>query len=83
VVREHATFDRRTWTANAGVAALAPNGKSLVVTDAQHTWFAALPTLSVRSGPNHVAIAVAFSPDGSRVWGVGLRSRVFSLHVHR
>jgi hypothetical protein len=82
-VREHASFYSIPWTANAGVAALAPDGKRLVVTDAQHTWFVSLETLKVRRGPNHVAIAIAFSPDGSRVWGVGQRSKVFSLRVNR
>jgi hypothetical protein len=82
VVRERARFYSIPWTANAGVAALAPNGKSLVISDAQHTWFASLPKLRVRRGPNHVAVAVAFAPDGSRVWGVGQRSRVFSLRVN-
>ena len=83
VVRKRAGFYAIPWTANAGVAALAADGKRLVVTDAQHTWFVSLSTLKVRRGPRHVAIALAFSPDGSRVWGVGERSRVFSLRVNR
>jgi hypothetical protein len=82
-VRRHASFSRSLWLANSGVAALAPDGKQLAVTDAQHTWFVSLPTLSVKRGPNHVAIALAFSPDGKRVYGVGERSRVFSLRVNR
>lgn len=82
-VREHASFYSIPWHATAGVAALAPDGRHLAVTDAQHTWFASLDTLRVRRGPSHVAIALAFSPDGSRVWGVGERSRVFSLRVNR
>jgi hypothetical protein len=80
---EHASFNRATWAANAGVAALAPDSKSLVVTDAQHVWFVSLQRFTVKPGPNHVAIALAFSPDGSRVFGVGERSRVFSLRVNR
>lgn len=80
-VREHASFYSIPWTANAGVAALSPDGKRLAVTDAQHTWFVSLTTLKVRRGPSHVAIALAFSPDGARVYGVGERSRVFSLRV--
>ena len=83
VVREHARFYSIPWNATAGIAALGPDGKRLVVTDAQHTWFVSLDTLRVRRGPSHVAIAIAFSPDGSRVWGVGQRSRVFSLRVNR
>jgi hypothetical protein len=82
-VREHATFNRATWTSNAGMASIAPAGGRLVVTDAQHTWFVSLGSLKVKAGPNHVAVALAFSPDGSRVFGVGERSRVFSLRVNR
>jgi len=82
VVAEHARFYSIPWTANAGVAALAPDSKSLVVSDAQHLWFVSLQTFKVRRGPNHVAIAVAFSPDATRVYGVGQRSRVFSLRVN-
>lgn len=82
-VREHASFNRAIWTSNPGVAALAPDGKRLAVTDAQHTWFVDLQKLAVRRGPNHTAIALAFSPDGSRVWGVGQRSKIFSLRVNR
>jgi hypothetical protein len=83
VVREHASFDRPTWFANAGVAALAPSGNRLVVTDGEHTWFVSLRTLSVERGPSHVAIALAFSADGRRVLGVGERSRVFWLRRDR
>ncbi len=82
-VHEHTSFARVTWTSNAGVAAMAPDGKRLVVTDAEHTWFVSLGTFAVRRGPNHTAIALAFSTDGRRVWGVGQRSRVFALRVNR
>lgn len=83
VVREHASFDRLVWTSNAGVAAMAPDGKRLVVSDAQHTWLVSLGTFAVTRGPSHAAIALAFSTDGRRVWGVGQRSRVFSLPLKR
>lgn len=83
VVRERASFYSIPWTANPGIAAMARDGKRLVVADAQHTWFVSLATLKVRRGPSHVAIAIAFAPDGSRVWGVGERSKVFALRVHR
>ena len=83
VVREHASFDGQTWIVNPGVAALAPDRKRLVVTDAQHIWFVSLRSFAVERGPSHVAVALAFSTDGRRVWGVGQRSRVFSLRVHR
>jgi hypothetical protein len=84
VAREHAgTFNRPTWTANAGVAALAPDGNRLVVTDAEHMWLVSLRTFRVTRAPNHTAIALAFSTDGRRVWGVGQRSRVFFLRVNR
>ena len=83
VVREHASFYSIPWTANAGVAALSPDGKRIVVTDAQHTWLVTLKTFAVRRGPSHTAIAIAFSTDGKRLIGVGQRSSVFALRVNR
>ena len=79
VVREHAFFQRATWTANPGNAVLAPDGQYIAVTDAQHTWFVNLAKLTVRRGPSHVAVALGFSPDERKLWVVGERSRVSSL----
>ncbi|HKC78434.1 MAG TPA: hypothetical protein VKB70_08630 [Gaiellaceae bacterium] len=80
-VRRTATFNRATWTSNAGVAALARDGTRIVVTDAQHIWLVSLKTLTVRAAPSHTAIAVAFSTDGRRVIGIGQRSSVFAIRA--
>ncbi|HZU19653.1 MAG TPA: hypothetical protein VE982_00365 [Gaiellaceae bacterium] len=80
-VRSRYSFQRATWTSNAGVAALAPDGEHIAVTDAQHTWFVNLADGRVRRGPSHVAIALGFSPDDRRLWVVGERSRVSALPV--
>jgi hypothetical protein len=81
VVRLHFSFQRATWTANAGVAALSPDGSQIAVTDAQHTWFVTPASATVRRGPNHTAIALAYAPDQQRLWVVGGKSRVSSLRV--
>jgi hypothetical protein len=81
LVREHFSFTRSPWLGNAGNAVLAPDGEHIAVTDAQHTWYVTPATASVRRGPNHVAIALGFSPDERRLWVVGERSRVSSLPV--
>lgn len=81
VVREHFSFRPSDWLANSGNAVLAPDGEHIAVSDAQHTWYVTPATASVRRGPNHVAIALGFSPDERRLWFVGERSRVSSLPV--
>jgi hypothetical protein len=81
VVREHFSFTPSDWLANSGTAVLAPDGEHIAVSDAQHTWYVTPATATVRHGPNHVAIALGFSPDERRLWFVGQRSRVSSLPV--
>ena len=69
------------WTPNPGVAVMAPDGERIAVTDAQHVWFVELAERRVVAGRSHVAIALGFAPDLSRLWVVGERSRVSSLPV--
>jgi hypothetical protein len=81
-VRDAYTFQRENWAPNAGVAVMAPDGERIAFTDAQHVWFVELAERKVVAGRSHVATALGFSPDLSRLWVVGERSRVSSLPVH-
>jgi hypothetical protein len=80
-IRYSYPFQRAKWTANAGVAVMAPGGERIAVTDGQHLWFVELAKRRVVAGGTHVAIAIGFAPDLSRLWLVGERSRVSSLPV--
>ncbi len=80
-IRDSYTFQRANWTPNPGVAVMAPDGERIAVSDAQHVWFVELAERKVVSAGNHVAIALGFAPDLSRLWLVGERSRVSSLPV--
>jgi hypothetical protein len=80
-IRDSYAFQRASWAPNPGVAAMAPDGERIAVTDAQHVWFVELARRKVVAGGNHVAIALGFAPDLSRLWVVGERSRVRSLPV--
>ena len=80
-IRDSYPFQRVNWTANPGVAVMAPDGERIAVTDAQHVWFVELAERKVVAGGNHVAIAIGFAPNLSRLWLVGERSRVSSLPV--
>jgi hypothetical protein len=81
-VREVFDFKATAWTQNSGMAALSPDRSRIAVTDAQHVWLVDLSRRNVRLVGPHVAIALAFSTDGNRLWGIGERSRVFSLRAH-
>jgi hypothetical protein len=80
-VRDAYTFQRESWVQNPGVAVMAPDGERIAVTDAQHVWFVELAERRVVAGRSHVATALGFAPDLSRLWVVGERSRVSSLPV--
>ena len=67
------------WNTNFGVAALAPDGERLAVTDGYHLWVVELAQRKVVARPSHVALALAYSPDLKRLWVVGERSRVTAL----
>jgi hypothetical protein len=78
-VRDAYFFQRASWTRNDGVAVMSPDGARIAYTDAQHVWFVDLAARRVVAGPTHVAIALGYAPDGSRLWVVGQRSRVSAL----
>jgi hypothetical protein len=69
------------WNTSFGAAAIAPDGERLAVTDGYHVWFVELARRKVVTGPSHVALALAYSPDLKRLWVVGERSRVTALRV--
>jgi hypothetical protein len=71
----------RAWNTNFGAAAIAPDGERLAVTDGYHVWFVELAQRKVLTGPSHVALALAYSPDLKRLWVVGERSRVTALRA--
>lgn len=77
------TFEKGEWTSNAGIAALAADGKRMAVSDGQHEWIADLAQRRVKQLPGHATLALAFSADGRRLFGIGERSRLFSLRVNR
>jgi hypothetical protein len=79
VVRGSFGFRPATWTSNAGVAALSPDGSGIAYTDAQHIWFVDLARKAVAGVRAHTAIALGYAPDGRRIWVVGRRSRVSAL----
>jgi hypothetical protein len=74
-------FNVDSWNSNAGLAVMSPDGERIAVTDAYHLWFVELAARRVVTGPTHVAIALGFAPDQSRLWVVGERSRVTALPV--
>jgi hypothetical protein len=83
-VRRAFSFLPGTWTQNAGIATLARDGTRIAISDAQHVWLVDLARGTVTREHAHVALALAFSPDSRRLWGIGERSRVFSLALeHR
>ena len=73
------SFAAAYWIANAGVAAMSPDGKQIAFTDAQHVWLAVPSTRRVIHERSHVATALGWAPDQSALWVVGERSRVSRL----
>jgi DNA-binding beta-propeller fold protein YncE len=72
-------FDAGSWNTNTTVAAMSPDGERIAITDAYHIAFVQLATRKVVAGPTHVALALGFAPDQSRLWVVGERSQVAAL----
>jgi hypothetical protein len=80
-VRVRFAFTPGPWNATAGIEAAAADGTRLALTDAQHIWLVDLSRHNVRRERPHVAIALAFSPDGRKLLMIGERSRVSSIPV--
>jgi WD40 repeat protein len=73
-------FDSGRWTGYAaGMAALAPGGTRIAVTDAEHIWLVDPAQHNVARPIAHVALGLGFSPDGKTLWAVGERSRVTAV----
>lgn len=69
-----------TWTGNAaGMAVLAPDGRRIAVTDGEHIWLVDPARHTAAAPIAHIAFGLGFSPDGSKLWVVGARSRVTAL----
>ena len=67
------------WTANAGTAALSPDGARLALTDGQHLWIVDLTRKRILSARPHAIVALGFSPDNKRLWMIGERSSPASI----
>jgi hypothetical protein len=80
-VRSQFSFAPGPRNGVAGVAAMAPDGKRIAVSDAQRVWLVEPERKYVAPPSQHVAIALGFSTDGKKLWVVGQRSRVSSLPV--
>jgi sugar lactone lactonase YvrE len=63
------------------MAALSPDGARIAVTDAEHIWLVDPGRHTVAAPVAHVAVALAFSPDGKTLWAVGERSRVTQVRL--
>ncbi len=78
-VRFRYSFAAAYWIANAGVAAMSPDGQYIAFSDAQHVWLAVPATRRVIHERSHVVTALGWAPDQSALWVVGERSRVSRL----
>jgi hypothetical protein len=72
-------FQVNSWNTATATAVMAPDGERIAFTDANHIWFLVLAQRKIVTGPTHVAIAMAYSPDQKHLWVVGERSRVTGL----
>jgi hypothetical protein len=72
-------FNAASWNHNTTLAAMSPDGERIAFSDGAHIAFVQLAERKVVPGPSHVAIALGFAPDQSRLWVVGERSRVTAL----
>lgn len=75
-------FDPGSWSGGAaGMAALAPDGKRIAVTEAEHVWLVDPQARSVTRPVATTAWGLAFSPDGRTLWAVGARDRATPVGV--
>ncbi len=72
-------FRVNSWNTATATAVMSPDGERIAFTDANHIWFLVLAQRRIVTGPTHVAIAMAYSPDQQHLWVLGERSRVSSL----
>lgn len=82
-VRERFSFDPGPHTQNPGIVVSDPHGPLLALSDAQHLWLINSVTREIRRLKPHIAIALAFSGRGSKLWTVGERSRVIAIDFRR
>jgi DNA-binding beta-propeller fold protein YncE len=75
------SFTAGRANAYAAAAAVSPDGEHVAVSDGTRVWIVVPATRSVQRLPPHVAIALGWAPDQSRLWVVGERSRVSPLRL--
>lgn len=69
------SFAAGNWSGGAaGMAALAPDGKQIAVTEAAHVWLVDQGARSVTKAVAASAWGLGFSPDGRKLWAVGARN---------
>jgi hypothetical protein len=74
-------FATGQWNVGAPIAALAPDGEHIALTDAQHIVVVTLATHAVQHVRPHVAIALGWSTDQKGLWVLGERSRFSRLRL--
>jgi hypothetical protein len=75
-------FDAGSWTGGgAGMAALAPDGKRIAVTEAEHVWLVDPQARSVTKPVPMTAWGLGFSPDSKTLWAVGARDRATAVDL--
>jgi hypothetical protein len=72
-------FRVNAWNNATASAVMSPDGERIAFTDANHIWFLVLAQRRIVTGPTHVAIALAYSPDQKHLWVLGQRSRLSAL----
>jgi hypothetical protein len=80
-VRLRYSFVPGRWSSNPVAGVLAPDGEHIAFTDAEHVWIETPAKATVTRQPQHVAIALGWSPDQSGLWLLGERSRVSRLRL--
>jgi hypothetical protein len=74
-------FNTPYWEHNTTLAAMAPDGERIAISDGSHLAFIQLAQRKVVAGPARAVIGLGYAPDQSRLWIVGERSRVSALPV--
>jgi DNA-binding beta-propeller fold protein YncE len=72
-------FNTPYWNHDTTLAAMSPDGERIAISDGSHIAFVQLAKRKVVAGPTHAVVGLGFSPDQSRLWVVGERSRVTAL----
>jgi len=82
--RVRVTYRRRFGSTSGGglaasVAVMSPDGERIAVSEDAQVWLVGLAQEQVLRRISHVAVALGFAPDNSKLWAVGEGSRVVAL----